>query len=256
MNFLVIGDVIGKTGRRAVKTVLPNLIENLKIDFIVLNGENLAHGNGITKSVFEEILNTGIDVITSGNHTFDKKEVLDIINDDRLLRPANLPPTAPGKGFNIYKKNGKKIAVINLMGRVFIGLPLDCPFRTFDNIYNQIKEDVDYIIVDFHGEATSEKQAFANYVDSRATLVFGTHTHVPTADERFLPKGTVYITDVGMTGAIDSVIGVRKEEIIRKFLNGMPEKYEPAEGDFIFNGLFLNTEEKILKRIQIKENEL
>lgn len=256
MNFLAVGDVIGKTGRRAVKTVLPKLIKDLKIDFIVLNGENLAHGNGITKSVFEEMLNTGIDVITSGNHIFDKREVLEIIDNDRLLRPANLPPTSSGKGFNIYEKNGKKIAVINLMGRVFMGLPLDCPFRTFDNIYNQIKEYVDYIIVDFHSEATSEKQAFASYVDSRATLVFGTHTHVPTADERFLPKGTGYITDVGMTGAIDSVIGVRKEEIVRKFLNGMPEKYEPAEGDFVFNGIFLNTEEKILKRIQIKENEL
>ncbi len=256
MNFLVIGDVIGKTGRRAVTTVLPKLLENLKIDFTILNGENLAHGNGITKSVFEELLKTGIDVITSGNHIFDKKEVLEIINDEKLLRPANFSPTVPGKGFNIYKKNGKKIAVINLMGRVFMGLPLDCPFRTFDMIYNQIEKDIDYLIVDFHAEATSEKQAFANYVDSRATLVFGTHTHVPTADERFLPKGTAYITDVGMTGAIDSVIGVRKEEVIRKFINGMPEKYEPAEGKFVFNGLFLNTEEKILKRIQIKEDEL
>jgi metallophosphoesterase (TIGR00282 family) len=253
MNVLLIGDVIGRTGRRAVKSVLPKLIEELNINFVVLNGENLAHGNGITKSVFQEMIEVKVDVITSGNHTFDKKEVFEIIDDERLLRPANLPPTAPGKGFNVYEKNGYKVAVINLMGRAFMGMVLDCPFRKFDEIYEIIKDKVDYIIVDFHAEATSEKQAFGYYVDSRADIVFGTHTHVPTADERFLPGGTAFISDVGMTGALDSVIGVRKDEIIKKFISGIPQKYEPAEGQFIFNALYVNLKDRNLKRIQIKE---
>lgn len=253
MNVLLIGDVIGRTGRRAVKSVLPKLIEELNINFVVLNGENLAHGNGITKSVFQEMIEVKIDVITLGNHTFDKKEVFEIIDDERLLRPANLPPTAPGKGFNVYEKNGYKVAVINLMGRAFMGMVLDCPFRKFDEIYEIVKDKADYIIVDFHAEATSEKQAFGYYVDSRADIVFGTHTHVPTADERFLPGGTAFISDVGMTGALDSVIGVRKDEIIKKFISGIPQKYEPAEGQFIFNALYVNLKDRNLKRIQIKE---
>ncbi|MGB9765988.1 MAG: TIGR00282 family metallophosphoesterase [Sulfurihydrogenibium sp.] len=255
MRFLVIGDVIGRTGRRAVKEVLPSLKEKLNIDFVVLNGENLAHGNGITKSTFEEILSVGVDVVTSGNHTYDKKEVFEIIDDERILRPANLPPLAKGKGFNLYQKNGKNVAVINLMGRVFMGLPLDCPFRTFDSIHQIIKDKADYIIVDFHAEATSEKQAFGYYVDGKATLVFGTHTHVQTSDERFLPQNTAYISDVGLTGAYDSVIGVKKEQVIEKFITGMPIKYEPEEGRYIFQALFLDTQHNVLKRIQIKEGE-
>lgn len=255
MKFLVIGDVIGKTGRRAVKEVLPSLKEKLKVDFVVLNGENLAHGNGITKPTFDEVISAGVDVITSGNHTFDKKEIFAIIDDEKLLRPANLPPLAKGKGFKTYQKDGKIITVINLMGRVFMGLPLDCPFRTFDTIYQNVKNESDYIIVDFHGEATSEKQAFGYYVDGRATMVFGTHTHVQTADERFLPQKTAYISDVGLTGPYDSVIGVKKEQIIEKFITGMPIKYEPEEGKYIFQALFLDTENYLLKRIQIKEGE-
>jgi metallophosphoesterase (TIGR00282 family) len=253
MRFLVIGDVIGKTGRRAVKEVLPSLKEKLNVDFVILNGENLAHGNGITKPTFDEMILAGVDVITSGNHTFDKKEVFDIIDDERILRPANLPPLAKGKGYNIYKKNGKNVAVVNLMGRVFMGIPLDCPFRVFDEIYRQIENKSDYIIVDFHGEATSEKQAFGYYVDGKATLVFGTHTNVQTSDERFLPKKTAYISDVGLTGPYDSVIGVKSQQIIEKFITGMPVKYEPEEGRYIFQALFLDTQNETLKRIQIKE---
>lgn len=254
MKFLFIGDTIGKTGRRAVSALLPKLRKELDIDFVILNGENLAHGNGINQKVFEEMIQTGVDVITSGNHTFDKKEVLPLLeNQPNLLRPANLPPMATGRGYGVYQKSDKKILVINLMGRVFMGGALDCPFRTFDDIYQKHKDDVDYIIVDFHGEATSEKQAFGYYVDGRATAVFGTHTHVQTADERFLPQGTAFITDIGMTGAYDSVIGVRKEEIIQKFITGMPKKYEPAEGRFIFTALYLDAENKMLKRLNILE---
>lgn len=254
MKFLFIGDTIGKTGRRAVSALLPKLKKELNIDFVILNGENLAHGNGINQKVFEEMLQAGVDVITAGNHTFDKKEVIPLLEKQpNLLRPANLPPMATGKGYFVYQKSDKKILVINLMGRVFMGGALDCPFRTFDDIYQKHKDDVDYIIVDFHGEATSEKQAFGYYVDGRATAVFGTHTHVQTADERFLPQGTAFITDIGMTGAYESVIGVRKEEIIQKFITGMPKKYEPAEGRFIFTALYLDAENKVLKRITILE---
>lgn len=254
MKFILIGDVIGKTGRRAVSSSLPRLVKEYSVDFVVLNGENLAHGNGINQKVFREMLSVGADVITSGNHTFDKKEVLDIIDSEhRLLRPANLPPFARGRGYGIFEKNGKNILVVNLMGRVFMGGALDCPFRTFDDIYEKCKGKVDHIIVDFHGEASSEKQAFGYYVDGRATVVFGTHTHVQTSDERFLPKGTVFITDIGMCGAYDSVIGVKKDPIIEKFISGMPKKYEPEEGKFIFNGLFVDTENGIIKRISILE---
>lgn len=254
MRFLFIGDTVGKTGRRAVSTLLPELKQQLQVDFVVLNGENLAHGNGINQKVFEEMVQAGVDVVTAGNHTFDKKEVLPLLEKEtRLLRPANLPPMAAGRGWGIYEKSGKRVLVINLMGRVFMGGALDCPFRTFDEIYTRNKQQADFVIVDFHGEATSEKQAFAYYVDGRATAVFGTHTHVQTADERFLPGGTAYITDVGMTGAYDSVIGVRKDEIIEKFITGMPKKYEPAEGRFIFAALFLDTESRQLKRIFIPE---
>lgn len=254
MRFLFIGDTVGKTGRRAVSTLLPRLKKEFEIDFVVLNGENLAHGNGINNKVFEEMVQAGVDVITAGNHTFDKKDVLTLFeNRENLLRPANFPPMAAGRGWGVYEKSGKNVLVINLMGRVFMGGALDCPFRTFDEIYTKSKDKVDFVVVDFHGEATSEKQAFAYYVDGRATAVFGTHTHVQTADERFLPAGTAFITDVGMTGAYDSVIGVRKEEIIEKFITGMPKKYEPAEGRFIFTALFLDTQNRRLERISILE---
>ena len=255
MRFLLIGDVIGRTGRTTLKEVLPEVKVKYKPDFIVLNGENLAGGFGITKKVFEEIKNLGVDVITSGNHIWDKKEIFKFIDEEpSLLRPANYPPMAPGRGYGIYKKNDKKIAVINLMGRVFMGLPLDCPFRKFDEIYEEIKDKVDYIIVDFHGEATSEKNAFGYYVDGRATVVYGTHTHVQTADERILPKNTVYITDIGLTGAYHSVIGVKIDEPINGFLSGLPQKFEVAKGDKVFNSLFVEIKDFQIEieRIQIK----
>ncbi|MCX7739283.1 MAG: TIGR00282 family metallophosphoesterase [Hydrogenothermaceae bacterium] len=254
MRVLLIGDVVGKTGRRAVSTLLPKFIQDYSVDFVVLNGENLAHGNGINQKVFDEMILAGVDVITSGNHTFDKKEVIPLLTSkSNLLRPANLPPQAIGNGYGVYNKGDKKIAVINLMGRVFMGGALDCPFRKFDEIYESLKRDVDYFIVDFHGEASSEKQAFGYYVDGRSDIMFGTHTHVQTSDERFLPKGTAFITDVGMTGAIDSVIGVSKDEVIQKFITGMPVKYEPAEGRFVFNALFVDLKDRLIERISVLE---
>ncbi len=255
MKILCIGDIIGRTGRNALKHFLPDVIKEEKVDFIIANGENAAGGFGLTKKVYEELINLGIDVITSGNHIWDKKEVLDFINREKsLLRPANYPNDVPGKGFGIFKKGDKSICVINLMGRVFMGIPLDCPFRKFDEIYENIKNSVDYIIVDFHGDATSEKQAFGFYVDGRADLVYGTHSHVQTSDERFLPEGTGYITDLGLSGCLDSVIGMEKEEAIYKFLTGMPVKYKVAKGKLAFQGLIFDADRKSLKRLKFIED--
>ncbi len=252
MRFLLIGDVIGRTGRNALKHFLPKIIEEKNIDFIVANGENAAGGFGITKKVFKELISLKIDVITSGNHIWDKKEVFEFIDkEERLLRPANYPIGTPGRGYGIYSKKEKNIAVINLMGRALMGIPLDCPFRKFDEIYNQIKEKADIIVVDFHAETTSEKTAFGYYVDGRADIVFGTHSHIQTSDEIFLPKGTVYITDVGLTGALHSVIGMKINEPIERFLTGIPRKYEVATGDLLFQGLFVDTDERKIERLRL-----
>ncbi len=255
MKILAIGDVIGRAGRSTLKKVLPEIKREYKPDFIIVNGENSAGGFGLTKKVFNELINLKIDVITSGNHIWDKKEIFDFIDEEeRLLRPANYPPLAPGRGYGIYKAKDKKIAVINLMGRVFMGIPLDCPFRKFDEIYEEIKDKVDYIIVDFHAEATSEKVAFGYYVDGRASIVYGTHSHIPTADGRVLPKGTAYITDVGMTGPLHSVIGIDIRQSLTKFLTGIPKKYDIPKGDTIFNAVLFNLDaiQTEIKRIQIK----
>jgi len=256
MKVLCIGDIIGRTGRNAVREFLPKVIEKYNVELIIANGENAAAGAGITKKVYNQLKEMDIDVLTSGNHIWDKKEVLEFIDKvPDLLKPANYPPTTPGKGYYTFEKNGKKITVVNLMGRVFIGIPLDCPFRKFDEIYEKVKEISDYIIVDFHGEATSEKQAFGFYVDGRANIVFGTHSHVQTSDERFLENGTAFITDVGLSGTLDSVIGVKKEEVIQKFLNGMPVKYDVAKGKLTFQALFVDIENKKIERIKLTENE-
>ncbi len=256
MKFLCIGDIIGRTGRNALKEFLPAVLKEEKVDFVIANGENAAGGFGLTKKVFDELIGLGIDVITSGNHIYDKKEIAQFIDkEEKLLRPANYPPEALGRGYGIYTKDGKKIAVINLMGRALMGIPLDCPFRKFDEIYEKIHEAVDYIIVDFHGEATSEKAAFGFYVDGRADIVFGTHSHVATADEIILPKGTAYITDVGLTGPKYSVIGMKIEEPIKKFLTGMPVKYEVAKGELLFQALLVekNEKETKIKRIKLSQ---
>jgi len=247
---------MGRTGRNALKRFLPEVFEKYRPDFVILNGENAAGGFGLTRKVFDELLGMGVDVITSGNHIYDKKEIVQFIDSEpQLLRPANYPPQALGRGYGVYEKNGKRIGVVNLMGRAFMGIPLDCPFRKFDAIYEEIGFVVDYLIVDFHAEATSEKTAFGFYVDGRADVVFGTHSHVATADEIVLPKGTVYITDVGLTGAKYSVIGMKPEEPIQKFLTGMPVKYEVARGELMFQALFVEKEgdRTVVERIKLTE---
>ena len=237
MRILFIGDIFGRPGRTIVQERLKGLVREHSIDLIIANGENSAAGFGITPSLAEDLFELGIDVITTGNHVWDKREILDyfdIANGNhgdparRLLRPANYPPDMPGWGLYEGKKNGVAYAVINLQGRIFM-VSNDDPFRTADQLLKQVQAKI--IFVDIHAEATSEKVAMGWYLDGRVTAVVGTHTHIPTADERVLPKGTAYITDVGMTGPYDSVIGVQKELVVGKFLSNMPVRFEPATGD-------------------------
>jgi metallophosphoesterase (TIGR00282 family) len=237
MHILFIGDIFGRPGRNIVKDRLPGLVKHHAIDLVIANGENSAGGFGITGALAEDLFELGIDVITTGNHIWDKREVIDYFQmadgnqhsmARRLLRPANYAPDLPGWGAYEGSKNGIPYAVINLQGRVFMAAN-DDPFRVADKLLHEIKAKV--IFVDVHAEATSEKLSLGWYLDGRVTVVVGTHTHIPTADERLLPGGTAYITDVGMTGPYDSVIGVQKDLIIARFLNNMPARFEAATGD-------------------------
>ncbi len=241
MKVLFIGDIVGKPGRRAVREGLPDLVNKLKADFVIANVENAAGGFGITKAVVEEIFSSGADILTSGNHIWDKKEAVTYITkEDRLLRPANYPPGVPGYGSIIMNTAaGEKIAVMNLSGRVFMH-QLDCPFQVVKRELPALREQTKVIIVDFHAEATSEKSAFSWYLDGEVSAVIGTHTHVQTADERLLPKGTAFITDVGMTGPVNSIIGVKREMIINKFLTQIPTRFETAKGESMLSCVLLD----------------
>lgn len=239
----MIGDIIGKPGRKIVANFLPELIAAYQIDFIVVNGENSAGGFGITPPVARDLFDLGIHCITSGNHIWDKKEIYEYIaSERRLLRPANYAPSTPGQGVYITDAESYgQVAIINLIGRVFMG-PSDCPFRTVDTLLAGLPSTVKMILVDMHGEATSEKIAMGHYLDGRVSAVLGTHSHVVTADESILPNGTAYITDVGMTGPVDSVIGVKKELILKKFLSNMPLKYEVASGAVALRAVVINVD--------------
>lgn len=241
LRVLMVGDIVGRPGRKAVRDLLRTYRKKFNLDLIIANGENAAGGNGLNNQVANELYDSGIDIITMGNHTWDKREILDFIDHDRtLLRPANYPPGTPGHGNVIFSVDNKtNVAVINLSGRVFLS-PLDCPFRCADKIIEEIKKNTKIIIIDFHAEATSEKIAFGWYMDGRASAVIGTHTHVQTADDRILPNGTGYITDVGMTGPRDSVLGIDKELVIQKFISQMPVRFEVAAGPIQFNGIILD----------------
>ena len=234
MKILAVGDVVGENGLNKLKEVLPNLKQRERIDFVIVNGENVAGGMGITLRDFKQIIFAGADVVTLGNHTWSKKDVFNIIDDEKLLRPANYPKDVVGKGYNIYSYKNKKIAVINLIGRTNMGILSENPFLEADNILLKIKDKVDYIIIDFHAEATAEKIALANYLDGKVNKIFGTHTHVQTADEMILPNGTAYITDIGMTGPINSVIGMDKKASIKRFVTPLPENYKIADGESKF----------------------
>ena len=226
MRVLMIGDVVGRPGRHCVRDLLPRVIENYKIDFTIANGENLAAGTGFNEKTASELFSYGVDALTMGNHVWDKKEALDyILREKRIVRPINYPPGAPGRGSAIFERKGVKIAVLNANGRVFMPA-LDCPFRTLREEALRLREETPIIIVDFHAEATSEKIAMGRYLDGHVSAVIGTHTHVQTADERVLGEGTAYITDVGMTGPLESVLGISPEIVIRKFLTQMPARFE------------------------------
>lgn len=231
MRVLMIGDIVGKTGRRMVSKVVRSWVTEHEIDLVVGNGENAAGGNGITHEVLDELLSSGIDVITSGNHIFDKKEVLQFLDDvPQLLRPMNLPPGTPGHGYVIVSPGGVPVAVVSLAGRAFMPFQYDDPLRAIDNLLASLGDQIPIVLVDFHAETTSEKAALAWYLDGRVSVVVGTHTHVQTADERILPSGTAFLTDLGMTGPEDSVIGVKTDLVIKKMVTQMPVRFETAVG--------------------------
>ncbi len=245
MRILFIGDIIGQPGRQALKALLPNITGKYKTDFVIANGENAAAGFGITETTASEIFACGVNVITTGNHVWDKKEALTYLaKEHRVLRPVNYPPDVPGNGSIVVTTPGQiSVAVLNIAGRVFMN-SLDCPFRAAKTALESIRESANIIIVDFHAEATSEKIAFAYYLDGLVSAVIGTHTHVQTADEKILPNGTAYISDVGMTGPMHSVIGIDKNQIIGKFLTGMPRKFDIADGKSMLNAVVVDIDEK------------
>jgi 2',3'-cyclic-nucleotide 2'-phosphodiesterase len=243
MRILFIGDIVGSPGREMVAKHLAEIVARERADLVIINGENSAAGFGITPKIAEELFALGPDVITGGNHSWDKKEIQEYIpNEPRLLRPANFPKS-PGRGLYVgTSRGGVRFAVLNLQGRVFMA-PLDCPFRTADAELAKIPPDVKVIFVDMHAEATSEKQAMGWYLDGRVSVVVGTHTHVATADERVLPNGTAFITDVGMTGPHESVIGMDRGAMVKRFLDSMPTKFEVAIGDVRINGILADVDE-------------
>ncbi|MBI2524670.1 MAG: TIGR00282 family metallophosphoesterase [Candidatus Rokubacteria bacterium] len=239
LTVLCVGDVFGEPGRRAVQALLPRLRKQHEADLAVVNVENAAAGFGVTPQIARAFLDQGVDVMTSGNHIWDRKEIIEYIaKENLLLRPANFPPGTPGTGSIVVKAGPHKVAVLNLMGRVF--LPhLDCPFRKADEEIPRLRQETPIVLVDMHTEATSETQAMGWYLDGRVSAVVGTHRHVQTADERLLPQGTAYITDLGMTGPVDSVIGVEPALAIGRFLTQMPNKFEPAKGPAALHGAVL-----------------
>jgi metallophosphoesterase (TIGR00282 family) len=247
MRLLFLGDVVGRSGRKAVLEQLPELRARHKFDFVVVNGENSAGGFGITEVICQELLDAGADVVTLGNHAFDQREALVFIDrQDRLLRPLNYPAGTPGRGSSVYKAaNGADVLVNNALGRVFM-TELDCPFRAIDAELDacRLKHGADAVVIDFHAEATSEKQSLAYFVDGRASLVVGTHTHAPTADERVLPGGTAFMSDVGMCGDYNSVLGMEIDEPVSRFLTRIPRaRFEPASGEATVCGVVVETDD-------------
>lgn len=255
MKILFFGDIVGKIGRKAIVKILPELKKEFEPDLVIANVENLAHGTGITKKTLCEIGNVGVDFFTSGNHVFKKPEANEILSDStsNLIRPANYIADLPGQGYKIIEVGSRSILIINLLGRVFIPEELSCPFKKLDEILAEVKVDnLAGIIVDFHAEATSEKVAFGWYADGRVSAVLGTHTHVPTSDPKILPAGTAYITDIGMVGAVDSVIGNTKEPIIKSFLNDTNHVMEiPESGQVDVNAVILAIDSNTKKALEL-----
>ena len=252
MRILTVGDIVGNCGVNKFKAELQGIKNEYGIDFVIVNGENAAEGMGITVKNFKDIISAGADCVTMGNHTWGKKEVFQIIDDPKILRPINYPEGVCGRGFNIYDCNEKKIAVINAMGRAEINVQTENPFLQVKKLVDEIKNQVDIIILDFHAEATAEKQAMGYFLDGDITVIFGTHTHVQTADEKILEKGTGYITDIGMTGPKFSVIGMDREVALKRFLTALPEKYKIAEGECILNACIFEIDNNTNKVTRIE----
>ena len=236
MNILAIGDIVGEIGVKKIVKELPKLKEKYDIDFCIINGENSAGGMGITKKIFDSLINAGADVITMGKHTWGKKDIFSFIDDKRIVRPANYTKGLPGNDYSIVNKNNKRIAVINLIGRTSMGILSENPFIVANDIYNKLKNQADIFVLDFHAEATAEKIAMGYYMDGKYTIVYGTHTHVQTADEQMLEKGTAYITDIGMTGPKKSVIGMDVGVSFKRFVTSLPERYKLADSEAMING--------------------
>lgn len=244
MRVMLTGDVVGRPGRRAFREYTPRLRKEKGIDLVIVNGENSAGGKGITRSSLEELYSGGADIVTSGNHIWDKKEVLELIDSEPfLLRPANYPEGTPGKGACVYPFKAKNIGVLNLSGRAFMPA-LDCPFRKADLLLRELEGECDIVFLDFHAETTSEKMAMGWYLDGRVNGVVGTHTHVQTADARILPQGTAYITDLGMVGPWNSVLGVATDKILDKFLTGMPARFDLADGPNAYSAVIIDIDDR------------
>jgi metallophosphoesterase (TIGR00282 family) len=247
MNILFIGDIVAKQGRNIISALLKDLKDQYSIDYVIANGENAAGGFGITPALVQELHDTGIDIITTGNHIWEHKEIIPYLStDDTIIRPMNISLSAPGRGWTVMTKQDRQsIAVVNLIGRVFMP-PAECPFHTSDTVIREIKSqypDLKHIVVDFHAEATSEKQALAWYLDGKVTTVIGTHTHVQTSDETILPSGTSCITDAGMTGVVDGVIGMDREQVISRFLTSIQRHFEPAKGHGELQGVVVTSDD-------------
>lgn len=252
MKILFFGDVYGDNGLKAIRKYLPKLKQDHKPNLIFLNGENVDHGFSIQEKQYKELMSMGVSAITMGNHTFRKKEIYEFIDNSKIIRPANYPSMVPGKGYQVIKYNDKEVCVINMLGRVFMGDALNNPFDCIDDILDEVHSDV--ILVDFHAETTSEKLAFAHYVDGRVTAVLGTHTHVPTADNMNLPKGTMYISDIGMTGSKYGILGADKNLILDKFVTGLPNRIqEEKDSTLQVNAVLLDTVTNKIQRINIFE---
>jgi hypothetical protein len=258
MKILFIGDIVGKPARLYLKEALPDLKKSLSLDFVVANGENAAGGSSITLDTAKDLFDAHIDVVTTGDHIFKKQESKEVLERMDVIRPLNYGDIAPGKGYIVKQSEGKKIGVINLLGRVFMQ-PIDCPFRAVRNIIEDLRSKVKVIIVDMHAEATSEKLAMGYFLSGKVTAVLGTHTHIPTADERIFDKTTAYITDVGMTGSFDSVLGREKHQIIERFVTNMPVRFNLAQDDVRIQGVIIEADEQTgkalsIKRVEYKQN--
>ena len=252
MKILAVGDLVGENGVRKLKEILPNLRQEAKIDFVIVNAENSAGGMGITTAIFNDLKRLNVNAITMGNHTWGKKDIFSFIDDELMNRPANYSRGVVGKGYHIYKQNGKNICVVNLIGRTDMGVQSDNPFSKMEDILNEVKGKADIIIVDFHAEATAEKIAMKHFLDGKVTAIFGTHTHVQTADEEVTTKGMAYITDIGMTGPKNSVIGMEVNASIKRFVTSLPERYKLAEGSCIFNGCIIEINDENCRAISIE----